>query len=345
MNKVNSIRSKIELSLNRCVDEFVNESRLWEVVPEVKRQVKKYSLCGGKRIRPVLFTLSFLEQGGADDSDIYTAAASLEILHLFALLQDDIIDNTNIRRGKPALHSSIRSAIENISHSTAKNITFVLSDMLFSKAIKVFVNTDFESKMKQIALSTIIDTAVQTGAGQIIELFHTLKKLDMISCDDILEMYDLKTADYTFIGPLCSGAQLAGAPAKLIPVYQKVGKLLGRAYQIYDDIQDCNSIMDGTIPADFKEGRKTILFWHLYNNGSSQAKAALENLQNTCSYDICVEIRNMMEEFGTFDYYFEEINKMHHEALALLEGVLPRNSEHILTDFLKSLFTKNANGI
>lgn len=171
---------------------------------------------GGKKIRGVMVLLGYeiaRRKGQGERGEVYKAAAAVEIFQTAILAHDDIIDQSPTRRGKPSLYKS-----------TGKDEALILADMGF------FLANTLISDPK--ALNFFNKVMVKTCLGQLLDI-QELKGIDRI------KMYELKTAWYTFIGPLSLGAILAGADEeKMLGQLGLFGKNLGIAYQIKDDILD-----------------------------------------------------------------------------------------------------------
>lgn len=188
-----------------------------KLVPLAKAFIKACD--GGKRIRGALVKLGY-ELAGKQSQEIIKVAAAYEIFHASILAHDDIIDQSEIRRGNPSLYKKL---------GIPKAIT--LGDLGFFLAIRAISQSNFPEKFKNQALKLFSKTVLDTAIGQL---------LDIEKGDPIITA-KLKTARYTISGPLQLGAILAGVQGELIRQLGKFGESLGIAFQIRDDILDGES--------------------------------------------------------------------------------------------------------
>lgn len=210
---------KVEKELDKILAKFELETK--KISPKLQPQVKQFINCckGGKRIRGVLVKLGYEIGKGKKTNEIFTIGAGLEILHTAILVHDDIIDQSLLRRGKPSLFKTI-----------GLYSALTLGDLGFFLAFKIIAESNFPYKNE--ALRVLSKTMIDTTIGQMMD----------IQKEDPELTAQLKTAQYTILGPLTLGAILAGAN-KLIRPFREFGENLGVAYQIKDDIldQDLNS--------------------------------------------------------------------------------------------------------
>ena len=178
---------------------------------------------GGKRIRPLvcLMTANIFND---DLSGIYPLSYAVEMFHNFTLLHDDIMDNAEIRRGKPTVHKKY------------DNNTAILSgDLMMIKSFQYILNTKIETENKIKILDLFTKTAIEVCEGQQYDMdFESMRSLDI---DIYLKMIKLKTAvllAYSFK----SGALAGGASEKDAELFYDYGINLGLAFQIQDDLLD-----------------------------------------------------------------------------------------------------------
>ena len=98
------IKNKIEKELSRVVENINKTTSLKKASPLLYRAIKSFILRPGKRIRPTLFIAGYLGFAKKPAPNLYTSAISIELLHDFFLVHDDIIDKSDTRRGKPSMH-------------------------------------------------------------------------------------------------------------------------------------------------------------------------------------------------------------------------------------------------
>lgn len=215
-----------------------------KLIPLLKAFTK--SCQGGKRIRGTLVVLGFelgkhhLGDEGVSGKAIFKVAAAYEIFHSAILTHDDVIDQSNLRRGKPSLYKVLGGNHYGISQ------TISLGDYGFFLAFQIISEANFPQNYKIQALGLFSKVVMDTTWGEM---------LDLEKVDPYLVM-KLKTACYTISGPLQVGAVLAGADQNLIKVLGRFGESLGIAFQIQDDILDSEVNFEKRVDYAKKEARK-----------------------------------------------------------------------------------------
>jgi geranylgeranyl diphosphate synthase type I len=265
------VKNRIEKELCSYARRLCGPQSLGGRPPLLSETVKRFILRKGKRIRPLLFALSYLGFAGREARGLYRSAISFEILHDFFLVHDDIIDDSDLRRGLPSMHRMLSS----------KGLAIAAGDALCGMALELFMSIDESPLRKERAMAKFAGTILDTSAGEFIELLYSDTDIGKISREAIYRIYDLKTARYTFSSPLVLGAMLAGAGDAELSKLSRCGIYLGRAFQIRDDILD----MFGTKGAlgkspmtDIKESKKTLLLWHAYRGSNVKERFALRKI-------------------------------------------------------------------
>ncbi|NPV53350.1 MAG: polyprenyl synthetase family protein [Firmicutes bacterium] len=176
---------------------------------------------GGKRLRPAMvITCSYFGPRRDQRQDQVTqAAAAIEIIHLATLIHDDIIDNSPLRRGVPALHERF-----------GKEVAVFAGDYLLSQALSMLV-----TGMPPGLLGTISDSLKTLCLGEIRQFTH---RYDLeVSPDEHLDIIQQKTASL-FSLACFTGASISEAPPTIVRSLQTYGMHLGMLFQIVDDILD-----------------------------------------------------------------------------------------------------------
>ena len=188
----------------------------------------KYACDGGKRIRPLILVLSAesAKVGKANSSklgeDIFMAATAIELLHTESVIHDDIIDEENLRRGKPSFH------VKYGYNSSILTADFVLGIIL-----------NIGSKLNNPRVSNeLSNAAIKMSEGEMMEI--KLAKDPKIREDDYIKVLEHKTASL-FETSAKVGAILGEGEEDEIRAMATFGNLLGIAYQIHDDLLDWNN--------------------------------------------------------------------------------------------------------
>jgi geranylgeranyl diphosphate synthase type II len=201
---------------------------------------------GGKRLRPFLVLVSTKAIGG-NFNQAFNAAVAVELLHNFTLVHDDIMDNSNKRRGRLTLHNKY-------DISTA----ILAGDGLLALAYEILMK-DCKENANQI-ISAFTEGVKQVCEGQSLDKEFELRKF--VSIDEYKVMIYKKTA--ALAETCCKiGALIAGASARELKIASNYGRNIGIAFQIQDDLLDVTaneSEFGKTVGSDLIEGKKTYLF-------------------------------------------------------------------------------------
>lgn len=183
----------------------------------------RYACEGGKRIRPLILLLcAECVQSKKPDADAYLAASAIELLHTESIIHDDIIDEENLRRGKPSFH------VKYGYNSSILTADFVLGIIL-----------NIGSKLKDLRiLNELSNAATRMSEGEMMEI--RLGKEPDISEDDYIKVLEYKTASL-FEASARIGAIIGGGTEDQVHAMSSFGNLLGIAYQIHDDLIDYNN--------------------------------------------------------------------------------------------------------
>ncbi len=200
---------KINHSLNKELDLY-SESEFIEPL--------KYSLDGGKRIRPIILVLAAESVGEIDDNTL-AASCAVEFLHMESIIHDDIIDNETLRRQKDPFHIKY-----------GYNTSVLTGDFVLGLILGISSRLDNARITKELA-----STAMLMSEGEMIE--SRLETSEDVTFDDYLKVIEYKTA-VAFQAASRIGAIISKASEEQIESLTEYGKNIGIAYQIRDDLLD-----------------------------------------------------------------------------------------------------------
>jgi len=335
------IRNKIETELKTYTRNIDKAYHLSKLSPVLFNNIKEFISRDGKRIRPILFCIGYLGFSKRPASGLYRSAISLELLHDFMLVHDDIIDKSDTRRGKPSMHALLNkylSKSRNLKFN-GEDLTIIIGDVMYALALDAFLEVRENPARKELALRKLISAALYTGSGEFIELLLGLKAIDKTSKEDIYKIYDYKTANYTFASPLTMGAILAGASPKEVNKLFCFGMKLGRAFQIKDDIIGtfCESADIGKSNlTDLAEARKTLLIWHAYNYCKKKDKKIIMRILNkhNVGKNQLLKIRKILLDSGSLSFAKKEIGILLSKAKDTLKSSkMNKNCRQALINF------------
>lgn len=262
----------------------------------------KYALsAGGKRIRPVL-TLMAADAFGKDPEKALKPAIGLEMYHNFTLLHDDVMDKSDLRRGRPTVHKKYN-----------ENTAILSGDTMLTLA------TQYVSEVEDPVLRKILDTfnemAIKVYEGQQLDInFETDAR---IALDDYLEMIRYKTG--ALLGACAKiGAHIGGASEKDADKMYEFGVLTGVAFQIQDDWLDTfgdSATFGKSIGGDINNAKKTYLYVSALEHDSQTAKALREAFLIPAG-DVRVKtVTRLYEKLGINESAKKAVN--HYSSLAL----------------------------
>lgn len=258
-----SLVSEVDAVLLRMLTRALAKHFGSQVVSALSEDIVSYCLRGGKRVRPLLYLESrkaFAAQGGAPVTRKDLAiAAGLELLHTFILVHDDIIDQSEQRRGKYSLHKMIEHRLNPLCDRAriGRSSALVIGDILFALAQKCILESGAPHAAQ--AASALLDYMVDTGVGELADIIFGTQDLQKVGADDIEWMYWLKTTRYTVECPLALAAIVSGFDEAVRSELARVVTPAGLAFQIENDLKDYRDfeVSDAAIPEDILEGKKT----------------------------------------------------------------------------------------
>ncbi len=205
---------------------------------------------GGKRLRPAFCYWGFRAAGGQHGDAIVTASASLELLHTFALVHDDIMDASDERRGQPSVH-----ALHGVE------VALLVGDLALALADECLFGSGFDDSRLVRAFASYSVMRQEVIAGQYLDVRATSRK--EISETEVRHIAALKSGRYSIEKPLVIGAKLADAPSQLVDVLSGFGEPLGEAFQFRDDLLGTfgeRSSIGKPIDSDIREGKRNLLY-------------------------------------------------------------------------------------
>lgn len=270
--------------------------------------VREYCRRPGKRIRPLLVMLSYMGYGGKKKRipDVMKAGGSVELMHAFLLIQDDIIDRASTRRGGPALHVEAEKDFSGIaaSNTAASDVALILADVVMACALELAGSVSFGRKVMREFWKVFAYTYEMTAWGQIRDIMYSMPSTLQIKEDVPRQISRLKTAHYTIRSPLHMGYVLSGgnSPAELERI-NRFGMDLGMAFQVRDDIIGVFGRQDETgkpTDSDLMEGKFTLLIHHAYQLLDDNRRQRFEKIfcsEGKTASDVN-ELRTMIDSSG-----------------------------------------------
>ncbi len=234
-------------------------------VPKEMMAFYREYMRGGKKLRGALVQLGY-EVGGGKKSQVLSVSAAIEIIHAFILMQDDVMDKDDLRRGQLAIHKQWQQMCEDKlkAHSDSvhfgESLAYATGDVGTFLGMGLIVESKLPAKRKLEALSYLNGYLSRIGYGQGLDLTYELS--DHVTEADVMRVHLHKTAHYTISGPLKLGGILAGLGDKQLEAMEKYGEAIGIAFQLKDDelgLFSDDKTLGKTVGSDIKEDKSTIL--------------------------------------------------------------------------------------
>jgi len=310
---------------------------------ELVQFLSEYILTGGKRIRPFLAYMGYKVSGGNNSEKIMRLGMALEIFHSFALIHDDIIDFSNLRRNKPTFHIRLQKwhrgkDWRGKSDDFGLGLAVLAGDILNTWADELVYGLN---NRKVIKLYQEMKSEIMIGQAE--DIF--LSEIKNISDKDrIVNVMMRKTSGYTAQKPLILGATLGGAKKSQQEFYKNLSAPLGLAFQLKDDVlgmfgrrQEIGKPTD----SDIKEGKITLLIYYALKSGKISRDYLLKLLGNKkVTREQIREFKKIIKRSGALQRVDSEIDRYITAAKKIVKkskilNVCDKNIFTGLADFLE----------
>jgi len=313
--ELSKLKSEIDKELENFFDLKIRQIRDQKKPPELLKMtenLKTFILNSGKRIRPILFYYGYIISGGRKKKyKIIKTAISVELIHSYLIIHDDIIDQDNFRHGNFSIHykyereyNTNKPIVSNAKH-LGVSMAIIIGDLAAVFGYEILNSSDFDNSLKVKAVDKLNRIVSDTTIGQALDLI--LEISEYADPNDISEMQRYKTAKYTIEGPLHLGAILAGANKNFLRSLSRFAIPIGIAFQIQDDIIGIFGSRKKTgksVGADIKEGKKTLLITKALEKANSKQKAVLNSAlgnRNITAKEIN-QVRNIIKDTGSLEF-------------------------------------------
>jgi geranylgeranyl diphosphate synthase, type II len=296
---------------------------------EFYKLISDYPSRQGKNLRG-LFILLSCEAHGGRWQDALDVAVALELFQNWVLIHDDIEDDSEERRGTPALHKQVGMPV-------ALNVGDALHVYMWQVLNQDFITSTIRREF--------LEMIHRTAEGQHLDLSWIAQNRFDVSEAEYLEMVTLKTAYYTVVSPLRLGAFCAGATPD--ERFIQAGKDLGVAFQIRDDVLNLSE-SEGygkEFAGDIYEAKRTLILSHLFAHAEPGEKARLITCLTKARQDKTDEdircVLDAVKKYGSLEYAQNVAEAKAKRGLALMKEVandLPNQGlAERLTGLLESL--------
>lgn len=291
----------------------------------------KYVLsAGGKRIRPS-FVLMAYNLFKDDVETALPAAAALETYHNYTLLHDDLMDNADVRRGRPTVHKKWNA-----------NTAILSGDTMLSLAYLHLANCKTENLKAALDLFTV--TALEVSEGQQYDMeFET--RTD-VKEEEYIEMIRLKTS-VLLACALKMGALLAGASAEDAELIYKFGEKVGLAFQLQDDYLDVYGdpvVFGKAIGGDITSNKKTYMLINAWNRSEGETRSELNHWLGVSHFDREEKIKavtNIYNNLGIDNLAEVKIKECFDESRKYLDAIsVADERKQVLREYTEKMMNR-----
>ena len=283
------------------------------------RMASDYPKRAGKGLRGSLCLLACQAFGGEEEKAIPTSAA-LELFQSWILIRDDIEDDSDERRGEPALHKKY-----------GVPLAINASDALYARMWELLL-TNRGTLGKELSLRILkefVDMTTKTTEGQHIELSWVADNSWSLGEDDYYSMCSKKTSWYTCITPLRLGGIIGGAGEAVLDGFIPFGLNLGVAFQIQDDVLNLigeKKRYGKEIGGDIWEGKRSLIAIHLLKSVAEKERQEILRIMSKKREEKTKEevnrVLQLMMSSGSVDRAVTEAKRISREAKAVFEDRL-----------------------
>ncbi len=280
---------------------------------------------GGKRLRPALVILSSKACGNDSEASIKLACA-VEYIHIATLLHDDVIDNSDTRRGAPSANSK-----------WGNKSSILVGDYLFAKSFSIMVKEGNQQIMDSLA-----NASMKMAEGEIQQL---ISKYDVnMKEDKYIEIITKKTAE--LIASCCEvGALVAGAPKEQVKAMYAYGMNIGIAFQLIDDTLDFIADVEKLgkpVCNDLLEGKVTLPLLKIleFENGSTRSRIETILKSDTLENEDIDFVMDLIDKYKTVDYTINLAKRYASLGKEYLKAIPENDERTILKNLAQFIVTR-----
>jgi octaprenyl-diphosphate synthase len=294
-----------------------------DLIPRIGKYIQT---SGGKRVRPAVLLMAARLCGYTGERAV-TYAAVVEFIHTATLVHDDIIDDSELRRGRLAVHSQ-----------WGNDITVLLGDFLYIKSMGLALTHDSLDIIRLLC-----DVTLRMIEG---ELYQLTKNGDTAIAED--EHFDIirrKTA-YLFSGCAQIGGLLGDATPEQVRALREYGFNLGIAFQLMDDLLDFTgdaAALGKPVGGDLRDGKLTLPVIHLMQHGDAAARALITSVveERNVTLDRWAELCHLLEAQGSLEYASERAMAFGRAARDYLHVFAESREREALTALAEYVLTRD----
>lgn len=322
---IHEFKAKFDPILQEYLSEKIQQSKNLLQDPRLNSYmdyIQDFVFSGWKRIRPYVMRLSYRGFAGTSDIDAMRFSMVFELLHSMALIHDDVIDQADKRHNITSMHKYIESKLPQWKYRVGESQAILIGDIIFAWVYELAHMThNFPLDLLEKSRANLHNMIEDVILWQMIDVDLTAQ--EPASYDLIEKKYHYKTASYTFIRPMLSGAILWWADSQQLELISELWKYLWLAFQLRDDMMDL-TFWDPTKTyfTDIQEWQQTYFTHYIFKNGSEEQKKLLkETLWNPLNDSQIAELQKMFSESEAIQKWQELLKDYISQAKSILTKI------------------------
>lgn len=330
---VDTLRPRIDALLDRFLNDRVRAAgQSQQGMGELAQEVRDFVARGGKRLRPLLCVLGWCAGGerAHPPEAVLRAAAALELFHAFALIHDDVMDDSHFRRGRPTVHRAMaaRHAVSRSPRAAERlglGAAILAGDLALAWSDELLHGAGLPPTQLAAALSVIDAMRAEIVYGQYLDL--TAAATAACTVEAALKVAQYKTAKYTVERPLHLGAVLGGDAQGLREALSAYALPVGEAFQLRDDLLGVfgePQVTGKPTLDDLRDAKPTVLLALALERATPAQTALLHDLVGRGDLDEegAAQVRRVLIQTGAVDTVESMIGERYRKALAAADAAV-----------------------
>lgn len=342
-------RRKLEPVLRAFLDRQVEEAtRISPFCQDLAARLRDFILREGKRIRPALVYYGAQCFSEGPEEALLQASISVEILHNYLLILDDLMDEDALRRGQPSFHlqyADLPYAFPGPrpeAYGTAMAI--IAGNLACWMAMEALSTAPFPPDRKTRAFSKLSETFIKVGYGQWLDVLSPGR--EALGEEEVLQVNQLKTACYSIEGPLYLGGLLAGAAEEDLRALEGYSLHLGQAFQVQDDLLGLfgsEERLGKPVGSDLRQGKKNLLIVKALEMATPEDVALLQQMLGDphLTMEQMETAQAILARSGALDYCRDLVRSLIETAKAALPPGLRQQGRDFLTGLADYLLLRD----
>lgn len=348
LEALSAYQQKLEPMLRAFLDRQVEAAgQISPFCRDLVSLLREFILRKGKRIRPALVYYGAHCFAAGDDKALLQASISVEILHNYLIILDDLMDGDILRRGQPSFHlrySELPVAFpgpQPEAYGTA--LAIIAGNLACWMAVEALSTAPFPPDRKIRALAKISEVSLQVGYGQWLDVLSAVRQ-DFRE-EDVLQINRLKTGCYSIEGPLHLGGLLVGATEEDLQAFEEYAVHLGQVFQIQDDLLGLfgqEEQLGKPVGSDLRQGKKNLLIVKALEMATPEDSALLQKMLGDAhlTMEQMQAAQAIIARSGALDYSRDLVQSLVKKAKAALPEGLRRQGRDFLIDLADYLMVR-----